>query len=126
MKRWMAVLMALVCLAALSACSSKEEEQTAEVLAAPAGEPDQAVALEEQDATAIFTLLYSADWNTGGAYNCENDVLLTVAGQEIYYHSECGRFNDLVNQCSYRVYDIQAEAINDILSSYVDLQAAAE
>ena len=54
-----------------------------------------------------------------GTGDCMSDYIFTTrAGQKIYYHSECGTFNDIVNNGSYKVSDYQREERNAVLSKY--------
>ncbi len=74
----------------------------------------------EEYANAILTLLFNGTWEQY-AYLCNDSLVFTVAGQEVYYCFECGRFNDKVNDANYRIYDIQHEAIREMASDYLEL-----
>ena len=127
MKKLLAVLLTIACLLSMAACGSKEEKTKEEVLAeaevyiAYTTAPEDKKLLSATDAEAILTLLFGGTWEQY-AYLCNDTLVFTVSGQEVYYCYECGRFNDKVNDLNYRIYDIEHKAIKQMAESYFEAE----
>ena len=73
------------------------------------------------DLAGEFTKTISQILNTGSwvsdATKCASDYVLTFDGRTIYYHSECGTFNEQLEQSnqSLRLSDAERETINSII-----------
>ncbi|MDE5860594.1 MAG: hypothetical protein K2H28_00185 [Ruminococcus sp.] len=79
---------------------------------------ETAVAMTAEDSRIIQNYCYGSKYENGTG-DCLSDYIFTTgAGQKIYYHSECGTFNDIVNNRSYKVVDYQRDEINCILNKY--------
>lgn len=79
---------------------------------------ETAVAMTADDSQIIQNYCFDCKYE-----NCTSDCLsdyifITQKGQQIYYHSECGTFNDIVNNRSYKAVDYQRDEINSILNKY--------
>ena len=124
MKKLLALMMALACLLLLCACSDKQpdaDELDTQVYIASTANPEDKVLMSEEDANAILTLLFDGTWEQY-AYLCNDTLVFTIAGQEMHYCYECGRFNDRVNDANYRVYDVQHKAIQQMAETYLDIE----
>ena len=58
------------------------------------GTLDTAVELSDEDAQTLLAILEAADWDEDGTADCLNDCALNLGGRLIYYHSDCGTFNE--------------------------------
>ena len=58
------------------------------------GTLDTAVELSDEDAQTLLAILEAADWDEEGTADCLNDCALNLGGRLIYYHSDCGTFNE--------------------------------
>ena len=76
--------------------------------------------LSSEDAAVIATLFEGGSWREG-ASDCANDCLLIMDDDEIQYHSDCGTFNDEVNEKSLQLTEKQQVEVNAILGEYIAL-----
>ena len=72
------------------------------------------VPLSEEDSSTILTILQNGDWQEGTA-DCINDYRFTVSGSTIYYHSDCGTFNDSEANRSFTVSEEDRAVILSLL-----------
>ncbi|MBD5154136.1 MAG: hypothetical protein HDT15_03410 [Oscillibacter sp.] len=72
------------------------------------------VLLSEEDSSTILTILQNGDWQEGTA-DCINDYRFTVSGSTIYYHSDCGTFNDSEANRSFTVSEEDRAVILSLL-----------
>ena len=68
----------------------------------------------------ISQILNTASW-APNATKCASDYVLTFDGRTIYYHSECGTFNEQLEQSnqSLRLSDAERETINSIIQAVI-------
>lgn len=88
------------------------------------GPYETAVHLTLDDAEKLRLILKKGDWNTEGTADCLNDCVLTLYGQELYYHSDCGTFNvpGAGNEGSSLSLDEETrQKVNAILEQYITL-----
>lgn len=85
------------------------------------GSLQNAVELSAEDAAMIARLLETENWNTGGTSDCIHDCVVTVDGKSVYYHSDCGTFNDEADQRSLSLPEEEQTALNAVLSKYITL-----
>lgn len=88
------------------------------------GPYETAVHLTLDDAEKLRLILKKGDWNTEGTADCLNDCVLTLYGQELYYHSDCGTFNVPGagnGGSSLSLNDETQEQVNAILEKYITL-----
>ncbi|MDE6035796.1 MAG: hypothetical protein K2G36_07810 [Ruminococcus sp.] len=79
---------------------------------------EPAVAMTAEDSQIIQNYCFGGNYENGTG-DCMSDYIFTTgAGEKIYYHSECGTFNDIVNNRSYKVTDYQRDEINSFLNKY--------
>lgn len=77
--------------------------------------------LTEEEAKIITDIMEKGAWNTEGTADCASDCKLIIDERTYYYHSECGTFNDKVNNQNLSVTDEEKESINVILAHYITL-----
>lgn len=71
--------------------------------------------LTANEASAIVGILENAEWSEGATADCLNDYSVEISGKKIYYHSECGTFNDNEGNRSFTVSENQRVYINSLL-----------
>lgn len=75
------------------------------------------VCISAEDSRSIKEIIDSCKWYIGTA-DCYNDfVFIRADGTEIYYHSDCGTFNDNSLDRSYKLLDEQKAYINEYLKN---------
>lgn len=75
--------------------------------------------MAEEDGVIISDILKNGVWNTEGTADCLNDAELMINGEAYRYHSDCGTFNDNVNNRSMTVDEETKSEINSIISEYL-------
>ena len=107
--------------------SADDEQQTAP--AAPNPQPAQmslaqvggsAFDLSKENAKTIQQILDAGSW-VSDATDCASDCVLTFDGRTIYYHSDCGTFNERLEQSnqSLRLSDADRETVNAIIQAVI-------
>ena len=81
---------------------------------------EDAAKLSSKDAAVIVELFERVSWREGTS-DCANDCLLIIDDDEIQYHSDCGTFNDEVNEKSLQLTEKQQVEVNAILEKYIAL-----
>lgn len=76
--------------------------------------------LSEENAKAILQTLDTGSWMPG-ATDCASDYVLTFDGRTIYYHSDCGTFNERLEQSdqSLRLSDTEQKTVNRIIQAVI-------
>lgn len=82
---------------------------------------EKAYELTEEEIQQIIDIINNSNWNTTGTSDCANDCKLIIDGETYYYHSDCGTWNDNLNNRCLTVTDTEKENINTILSQYITL-----
>ena len=111
----------------ITVTSADDEQQTAPV--APDPQPAQmslaqvdgsAFDLSKENAKTIQQILDAGSW-VSDATDCASDCVLTFDGRTIYYHSECGTFNERLEQSnqSLRLSDADRETVNRIIQAVI-------
>ena len=111
----------------ITVTSADDEQQTAP--ADPAPQPAQmslaqvdgsAFDLSKENAKTIQQILDAGSW-VSDATDCASDCVLTFDGRTIYYHSECGTFNERLEQSnqSLRLSDADRETVNAIIQTVI-------
>ena len=77
--------------------------------------------LTEEEVKIIADIIENGTWNTEGTAECANDCKLIIDERTYYYHSECGTFNDKMNNQNLSVTAKEKESINAILVRYIIL-----
>ena len=151
MKRLLALFWILTCMLSLVACDkatgseepvaggavsdmpevdknvSGEAEQTQQaIIESISGtiariDEDKAYNLNEEEVKIIADIIENGSWNTEGTAECANDCKLIIDERTYYYHSECGTFNDKMNNQNLSVTAKEKESINAILVRYIIL-----
>lgn len=109
------------------ASGADDEQQTAP--AAPDPQPTQmslaqvggsGFDLSEVNTKAILQILNTGSWMPD-ATDCASDYALTFDGRTIYYHSDCGTFNEQLEQGhqSLRLSDAEQETMNRIIQAVI-------
>ena len=111
----------------ITVTNADDEQQTAP--ANPAPQPAQmslaqvdgsAFDLSKENAKTIQQILDSGSW-VSDATDCASDYVLTFDGRTIYYHSDCGTFNERLEQSnqSLRLADADRETVNAIIQAII-------
>ena len=111
----------------ITVTSADDEQQTAPV--APDPQPAQmslaqvdgsAFDLSKENAKTIQQILDAGSW-VSDATDCASDCVLTFDGRTIYYHSDCGTFNERLEQSnqSLRLSDADRETVNAIIQAII-------
>ncbi len=79
--------------------------------------------LSANDGLALVDILESDSWNTEGTTDCFSNIEVIINGVTYKYHSDCGTFNDNVNQRHLSLDVKTNNAVNAILEEYVSLTA---
>lgn len=113
MKKKLCFLMILVLALAVAGCSRMVYQLPHDQFCYDA-EKDSPVSLTQEDKEFIIGLLNSVRWQYDLA-KCESDFVFYTQNQKIYYHSECGTFNDGTNRIHAPLSLQQKSAVNAIL-----------
>ena len=111
----------------ITVTSADDEQQTAPV--APDPQPAQmslaqvdgsSFDLSEGNSKTLRQILDSGSW-VPDATNCASDYVLTFDSRTIYYHSDCGTFNERLEQGhqSLRLSDADREVVNAIIQAVI-------
>ena len=111
----------------ITVTSADDEQQTAS--AAPDPQPAQmslaqvdgsSFDLSEGNSKTLRQILDSGSW-VPDATNCASDYVLTFDSRTIYYHSDCGTFNERLEQGhqSLRLSDADREVVNAIIQAVI-------
>ena len=111
----------------ITVTSADDEQQTAPV--APDPQPAQmslaqvdgsAFDLSKENAKTIQQILDAGSW-VSDATDCASDCVLTFDGRTVYYHSDCGTFNERLEQSyqSLRLSDTDREIVNAIIQTVI-------
>ena len=111
----------------ITVTSADDEQQTAP--AAPDPQPAQmslaqvdgsAFDLSEGNSKTLRQILDSGSW-VPDATDCASDYVLTFDSRTIYYHSDCGTFNERLEQGhqSLRLSDADREVVNAIIQAVI-------
>ena len=76
--------------------------------------------LSGENTKAILQILDTGSW-LPDATDCASDYVLTFDGRTIYYHSDCGTFNERLEQSdqSLRLSDAERETVNRIIQAVI-------
>lgn len=76
--------------------------------------------LSGENAKAILQILDASSW-VPGATDCASDYVLTFDGRTVYYHSDCGTFNERLEQSdqSLCLSDAERETVNRIIQAVI-------
>ena len=81
----------------------------------PVNGDDEEVCLTAEESKMVYDFISGCKYELGTA-DCLNDfAFVRDDGSVIYYHSDCGTFNDNANELSYRTLDWQKEKVNELL-----------
>ena len=111
----------------ITVTNADDEQQTA--LAAPDPQPAQmslaqvdgsSFDLSKENAKTIQQILDADSW-VPDATKCASDCVLTFDSRTIYYHSDCGTFNERLEQGhqSLRLSDADRETVNAIIQAVI-------
>ena len=111
----------------ITVTSADDEQQTAP--AAPDSQPAQmslaqvdgsSFDLSEGNSKTLRQILDSGSW-VPDATDCASDYVLTFDSRTIYYHSDCGTFNERLEQGyqSLRLSDADRETVNAIIQAVI-------
>ena len=111
----------------ITVTSADDEQQTAP--ADPAPQPAQmslaqvggsAFDLSKENTKTIQQILDAGSWMPD-VTKCDSDYLLTFDGRTIYYHSDCGTFNERLEQGhqSLRLSDADRETVNAVIQTVI-------
>ena len=76
--------------------------------------------LSAENAKTLRQILDSGSWMPD-VTKCDSDYLLTFDGRTIYYHSDCGTFNERLEQGhqSLRLSDADRETVNAVIQTVI-------
>ena len=76
--------------------------------------------LSEENAKTILQILDSGSW-VSDATKCASDCVLNFDGRTVYYHSDCGTFNERLEQGhqSLRLSDADRETVNAVIQTVI-------
>lgn len=100
-------------------------EEMADISAASLWDREHAAKLSPEDAAVIADFVESGNWMEGTG-DCLNDCIIFMDGEEIQYSSDCGAFNDTVNEKSLHLTENQQAEVNAILEKYIVLDAGVQ
>lgn len=100
--------------------------QDISICVAEAGGGD-AFELLGKNAKTISQILSADSW-VPDATNCASDYIVTYSGRTIYYHSECGTFNERLEQSnqSLRLSETDREIVNDIIRAVISNEPGSD
>lgn len=99
--------------------SADDEQQTAPaVQVTQLGGSD--FELSAEDAETVLQILDTGSW-IPDANKCDSDYVVTLQGRTLYYHSDCGTFNEQLEQSnqSLRLSDAERETVNRIIQAAI-------
>ena len=73
--------------------------------------------LKMRDIRTISNILCGDAWNTEGTTDCLSNIEITINEETYKYHSDCGTFNDNVNQNYLSLDDERKAVVNAIFQS---------
>lgn len=76
-----------------------------------------------EDIRVIQSFISSDAWNAEGTADCLSNIEITINGETYQYHSDCGTFNDSLNQRSLSLDDDTKEKVNSLFAEYISLTA---
>lgn len=152
MRKYIVLLVFLVCTLGLVACNSNQQEQENKidsnsqeiidntVTEIGRGTLKKPIELSEEDAETLAKILKNESWNTDETTDCANDCAINLKGRLVYYHSDCGTFNeyDLSDMTSFSAQEsnidgkslllteTEQKTVNTILKKYIMLGADNE
>ena len=76
--------------------------------------------LSAENAKTILQILNSGSW-VSDATKCASDCVLTFDGRTVYYHSDCGTFNERLEQGhqSLRLSNADRETVNAVIQAVI-------
>lgn len=152
MRKYIVLLVFFVCTLGLVACNSNQQEQENKidsnsqeiidntVTEIGRGTLKKPIELSEEDAETLAKILKNVSWNTDETTDCANDCAINLKGRLVYYHSDCGTFNeyDLSDMTSFSAQEsnidgkslllteTEQKTVNTILKKYIMLGADNE
>lgn len=84
-------------------------------------------ALTEKESQTLLQLLNGCSWSNYGT-DCASDCTISIGDRTVHYHSECGTFNEHIEQGE-RSLSLSAEeqdSVNTILKKYMTLGISVE
>lgn len=82
----------------------------------------QTVALSGKDTQKIKKLWEEGVWEDGTS-DCFNNCVISIGDKTVYYHSDCGTFNDNVREKNLTLNEKRKSEINTLLSRYIELDS---
>ena len=79
--------------------------------------------LSDDETAFIKKTLENGNWENEGTADCINNVEFVIEGETYRYHSDCGTFNDNVNQRSLTLDINTKDRLNAILSEYISISS---
>lgn len=76
---------------------------------------------DDEDIETISSILLVDSWNVESLTNCSNNIEITIDGTTYLYHSDCGTFNDILNQRYLSLDDETTNIVNTLFAKYVSL-----
>lgn len=121
MKKMLKLVLALGCLLSFAGCQEVDELSNKDDFVVINIFTTEREPLSKNDALTITDILENGSWNTEGTSECASNIKITIKEVTFKYHSDCGTFNDNVNQRSLSLDDAAKEKVNAMLAEYISL-----
>ena len=95
-------------------------EEMPDISVASLWDKESVTKLSLEDVAVIADFVGSGNWMEGTS-DCMDDCIIFMDGEEIHYHSDCGTFNDTVNEKRRHLTEKQQAEVNAILEKYIAL-----
>lgn len=113
----------LVCGTPLASTEENDELPDKEAFAASNIFTNESNPLVAEDGLTIADILENGTWNTEGTADCMNNIEIIIVDASYNYHSDCGTFNDTINQRSLSLDEATKNLVNSLLAEYISLTA---
>lgn len=80
------------------------------------------VVLDEKDSTKIKSLLNQENWEDETAECANNIEIILEDNWLVYYHTDCGTFNDYTNKRHLSLGESEKEEMYEIISKYIEIR----
>lgn len=114
MKKKITAILVLICMLSLIGCGSKYKGPLSCISHTGVDGMISLMDMTEEVHQEILSTLNHGTWHNDVA-KCESDYSFETKDEKIYYHSECGTFNDATNKRYMTLSETEKEKINQLL-----------